>query len=525
MNSEGGPRPPLPSPVREMLDEFKATLDLDVHLWQVAEDGTPTGHLYPEDGSADSGGGTAPCQGSLRWPLTLQGGAPLELEIRSDGGARVEAVATLLRSNVERVLDFLEEVDSFTAELQVRWEEISLLYSISETLGSELDIEKATDVILREVCDVLGAERGSLWVHDPRRDLLHLTASVDQDGIDPSRPRSPDSITSKVFRAGRSLIGDRGDLGQPRTGGATTDISVPISYSPPSGQTRIVGVINLFGRMRGDPFTTSDEKLLSAIASQIGAALENNRLIQESLAQERMSHEMELAHNLQMKLLKMPEAFERADVAAHVAPAEQVGGDFFHVFKLPAGKIGVMIGDVSTHGFPAALIMALSMSAASIYALESPDPSEVLRKLDDALRDELESTEMFLSVCYVVIDVDAGKFHYSNAGHPHAFVLRTDGEWERLTATDPPVGFAGPDSYGQETAPWRTGDLLLLFTDGLSDTLATPDDGNGELKVLEAVREHANSASARIVEAIFDLADSATPYVPADDRTAVVLRT
>ena len=167
-------------------------------------------------------------------------------------------------------------------------------------------------------------------------------------------------------------------------------------------------MINLFGRTRGDPFTTSDEKLLSAIASQIGAALENNRLIQESLAQERMSQEMELAQNLQMKLLKSPEAFDRADVAAHVAPAEQVGGDFFHVFKLPKGKIGVMLGDVSTHGFPAALIMALSMSAASIYALESPDPSEVLRKVDDALRDELESTEMFLSLFYVVIDVEAG---------------------------------------------------------------------------------------------------------------------
>ena len=107
----------------------------------------------------------------------------------------------------------------------------------------------------------------------------------------------------------------------------------------------------------------------------------------------------------------------------------------------------------------------------------------------------------------------------------HAFVLRANGEWVRLRATDPPVGFAGPDSYGQETSSWVTGDLLLLFTDGLSDTLATPDDGNGELKVLEAVREHAKSTSARIVEVVFDLADSATPYVPADDRTAVVLRT
>jgi sigma-B regulation protein RsbU (phosphoserine phosphatase) len=184
-----------------------------------------------------------------------------------------------------------------------------------------------------------------------------------------------------------------------------------------------------------------------------------------------------------------------------------------------------MLGDVSTHGFPAALIMALSMSASSIYALESPDPSEVLRKVDDALRDELESTEMFLSLFYVVIDVEAGELSYSNAGHPHAFVLRADGEWERLAATDPPVGFAGPDSYGKKTAPWGAGDLLLLFTDGLSDTLATPERGNGESTVLDAVREHATSSPARIVEVLFEITDSVTALVPADDRTAVVLRT
>ena len=82
-------------------------------------------------------------------------------------------------------------------------------------------------------------------------------------------------------------------------------------------------MIDLFGHVGGEPFTTSDQKLLSAIASQVGAALENNRLIQESLKQERMSHEMELAQNLQMKLLSSPEAFDRADVAARVMSAEQ----------------------------------------------------------------------------------------------------------------------------------------------------------------------------------------------------------
>jgi hypothetical protein len=117
--------------------------------------------------------------------------------------------------------------------------------------------------------------------------------------------------------------------------------------------------------------------------------------------------------------------------------------------------------------------MTLAMSASAIYAREADTPAEMLRKLDDALSDELSTTEMYLTAFYGVIDPAAGSLTYANAGHAHAFVVRADGRADRLLATDPPVGFAGPDSYRQETVPW-TGpdDLLLLFTDGLPDAIS-----------------------------------------------------
>ena len=525
MSPGGGLPPVLPVQVRETLDEFGSQLDLDLHVWSLGEDGSRTAQVYPAMEIGDPAEIREPLADSVLRCLSPQDGPALQLEVCSSDGLAVEGIASLLQSEVERALDFAQEVRFFTHELSGRYEEINLLYSISETLGSILILEEATDDILREVCDVLGAEGGSLWVYDRHRDLLRLTASVGPGSSDPLDGHAPDVITSRVFEEGRSLLGGRGELQDPRSGGATTDISVPISYSRRSGEARIVGVIDLFGRVRGEPFTTSDQKLLSAIASQVGAALENNRLIQESLQQERMSHEMELAHNLQMKLLTSPEAFDRADVAARVASAESVGGDFFHLFKLPSGKIGVMIGDVSSHGFPAALIMALCLSAASIYALESPHPAGVLRKLNDALSGELETTEMFVSLCYVVIDPAAEELRYSNAGHPHAWVFRPDGDSERLVATDPPMGFAGPESYSEGRVPWRSGDLLVLFTDGLSDTLATPEPGSGEAAIVDAVRRELEMDPTHIVEVLFDLANAATPYVPADDRTALVLRT
>jgi sigma-B regulation protein RsbU (phosphoserine phosphatase) len=184
-----------------------------------------------------------------------------------------------------------------------------------------------------------------------------------------------------------------------------------------------------------------------------------------------------------------------------------------------------MIGDVSTHGFPAALIMALSMSAATIYAMEVDHPAGVLRSLDDALRDELETTEMYLSLFYGVMDPRRGQMTYSNAGHPHAFVIHADGSHQRLYATDPPVGIAGPEAYAQEVVSWAPGkDLLLLFTDGISDTLGSLEGRGGEDIVLEVAIRGRHGHPEAVVNELFQRAREVDPTVPADDRTVLAMR-
>jgi sigma-B regulation protein RsbU (phosphoserine phosphatase) len=450
------------------------------------------------------------------------------VEIGSAENATPSAVCQALTPALELAFESSREIEFFTSELSERFEEINLLYSISETLGSTLDMDSGARKILSEVRDVMGAKRGSLWVHRDDDDELVLAAEVGEDGrAGPISPHDPDAITSMVFREGRSIIASRRPTSAEREAGGGDDsfLSVPIRYSPGSGESRTVGVVNLIGRQDGGRFSAANQKLLAAIATQVGAAIENNRLVQESLSKERMAREMELAHDLQMKLLPAVERFEAAQVSARVQPTEQVGGDFYQLFELPEGRVGVMLGDVSLHGFPSALIMTLTISAAGIYARETDSPAEVLRQLDDALAEELATTEMYLTVFYGVIDRAAGTLVYSNAGHPHAFTVHEDGTYERLTATDPPVGFAGPDSYGEESLSWDAeDDLLLLFTDGLPDTLPSPDGQKPEDVVLDTVVRHRFSSPAQIVEALFALAPAEDSGRMGDDRTALVLR-
>jgi sigma-B regulation protein RsbU (phosphoserine phosphatase) len=514
----------LPDPVLRTLADFEKSFGAVVRLSVPAgESGAADEVLYatrPFD--------PVPAEAMCKSTLALPDGSALEVHVLGTEGASTSAVCSALTSLLRLAFESAREVQFFTSELSERFEEINLLYSISETLGSTLDMVSGARKILAEVRDVLGAKRGSLWVYQSEDDRLHLAAAVGGDGrVEPLDPDDPDAITSMVFREGRAIIASRRPSREGRQAGAPDDsfLSVPIRYSPGSGDSRTVGVVNLIGRIDGSRFSTANQKLLTAIASQVGAAIENNRLVRESLSKERMTREMELAHDLQMKLLPAAEKFPAAEAAARVQPTQQVGGDFYQLFELPGGLIGVMLGDVSLHGFPSALIMTLTMSAAGIYAREVDSPADVMRKLDDALTDELTSTEMYLTAFYGVIDPGAGTLVYSNAGHPHAFLVHADGTAERLRATDPPMGFAGTDSYGQETVRWRAGgDLLLLFTDGLPDSLTGLDRKGAEQVLLDTVARNRVRPVREIVDALFELSLDREPSPLGDDQTVLVLR-
>ncbi len=167
----------------------------------------------------------------------------------------------------------------------------------------------------------------------------------------------------------------------------------------------------------------------------------------------------------------------------------------------------------------------MTISAAGIYAREADSPAGVLRKLDDALSEELATTEMYLTVFYGVIDPAAGVLVFSNAGHPHAFIVHSDGSTERLGATDPPVGFAGPDAYHEHSIAWNgPEDLLFLFTDGLSDALPRREGKGPEDVVLETVARNRFRSPGEIVEALFELAPGGERSRDGDDRTALVVR-
>ncbi len=446
-----------------------------------------------------------------------------------DGDTRAEQHLRMLVPFVSQVLRGAQEVEHAAIELAERYEEINLLYTIGEILGRTVTLEEAAATILTEISEIVGARHASILVHDAATDTLHVVAAI---GIDPgSAPPIPvddaQCVSARVFRTHHPLTVRAGemecDAERPYRRGEM--LSVPIMWTTPMGGEPL-GVVNLSDRRSKQPYSAGDQKLVAAIATQIGTAIQNARLVKSSIEQQRLLQEMYLAHDLQMKLLpKTTIVSPEAQVAARVVPAESVGGDFYHLFRMAGNRTGVMIGDVSGHGYRAALIMALAMSASAIHAQNTISPGDMLGALFGTLREELSSTEMYISVFFGVIDHAAGILTFANNGHPHAFRIDRDGNTQRLEAETPPMGLTDEASVTGSIQWDRGTDLLVLFTDGIVDSRDAAGERLGEPAVLDVIGRNRSKQPQAIVDAVFEvLRDHSGELKSPDDLTLLVLR-
>jgi serine phosphatase RsbU (regulator of sigma subunit)/predicted ester cyclase len=226
--------------------------------------------------------------------------------------------------------------------------------------------------------------------------------------------------------------------------------------------------------------------------SESTGALEamRQRLEQERIERERIEQELQVARRIQhASLPKEVPALEGWQISPYYQPAREVGGDFYDFFELEDERLGIVVGDATGHGVPAALVMASARSMLRAVAQASDSPGEALRRVNDPLATDIPPN-MFVTCFYAILDPESGSLTYANAGHDLPYLHR-DGAAEELRATGMPLGLMPGMEYEEKQTILEAGEAALLYSDGLVEAHDPKGEMFGFPRLRALVAEHA----------------------------------
>lgn len=427
------------------------------------------------------------------------------------------------------------ETESLSQSLLTVFEEVNLFYGITARLHSVSTADGICATILDRACEIVKAARASILLADPHTGVLRIAASrgMSSDQASDVRVLPGEGISGRVMETGQAVLVDDartlgGDQGPDDTRYASRSfLSIPLRVFHPEEYaggtaakgTRPLGVLNMTDKAGGVPFTSGDLKLLSALASQAAVLLDNTRLAG-------IEKEMLLARSIQASLLpQAPPRIRGVEVAGVCLPARNVGGDYYDMFGLPGGGVGILVADVSGHNVGAALMMAVSRAALRAEFDRSDGPEEVLTRANSLLEADLARAELFVSVFLAYFDPASGTLSYASAGHNPALLLRAGGApAEELDADGILFGILPDGVFQRKTIHLGPGDLVFLYTDGFTEARNDQEEMFGEARLADSVGRFAGLPVGEISGAVLADVDRFTRAAPADDRTAVVLR-
>jgi phosphoserine phosphatase RsbU/P len=303
---------------------------------------------------------------------------------------------------------------------------------------------------------------------------------------------------------------------------------------PLPGRNRLMGVMALGPKQSEAAYSKSDLHLLQVLATQTGMALEVSELAHslahEAAQRERVNREIEIAREVQERLFPqtMP-AIPGASVAGHCRPAQGVGGDYYDVFLLQDGRIGLAIGDVSGKGISAALLMASLRASLRGVSLDNPRDFAKLMDKVNRLVYEASADNRYATFFFGALNPQTRVLDCVNAGHNAPLVLRQKpgggSEILRLEADGPVVGLLPFAPYTEQSLQLEPGDLLVTYTDGISEAMTHADEEWGEDRMMAAAAFAREGSAEQVLNTIFAEADKFTAGAPQhDDMTLLILK-
>jgi serine phosphatase RsbU (regulator of sigma subunit) len=445
----------------------------------------------------------------MEWSQGASGKRDEQVELRL---ATLQDENRRLSDQIKRLVRTEHELYQFQGQLDDQIRIYRHLYEVGKELNATLDLGELLQIAAQFVLYQLGFERCVALLHDPGSDIFYVKA---HDGYydEPSQARVTglrlsvdDPLLAPILADSERVICAEGcdqddllALGQ--TLGMAEYVAFPLGGEP----QQPIGVLiagNTENSAAYNPHIRADSEYVVGLAnlvSQVATAIlmrreieaREQRLRQEAHARERVEQELHVARRIQQASL--PEAvpaLEGWKIYPSYRPAREVGGDFYDFLELEDGRLGLVVGDATGKGVPAALVMSTTCGMLRAVTQASDySPGEVLQRVNEALATRIPAN-MFVTCFYGILDPGTGSFAYANAGHDLPYVRR-GGDAEELMARGMPLGLMPGMTYEEKEIMLGAGDRALFYSDGLVEAHNLEGEMFGFPRLQALVAEHA----------------------------------
>jgi phosphoserine phosphatase RsbU/P len=410
---------------------------------------------------------------------------------------------------------------------------LAIISRLSLALLSPLSLDEAIEAVLDSVFGALPADRAYML-------LLELSPETNQPVLvcKAMKTRTPGrgelsqveisrSISDQVLKHGVSVL-TQDALHDPRfqehksiaLGGIRSVMAVPLAL-----EGRVLGMIYVDSPFHTNRFTERDLQLLTLIAGVAAIRLENVHLLEDQQEKKRLENELAVASEIQLRLQpSTPPPIPGYDLIGISFPCYEVGGDYYDFIAKRDGRFTIALGDVSGKGTGAALLMSSVHAAVRAQSTTRLSAAEVVSEVNIYIYDNTPSNR-YVTLFYSELDARTHELTYINAGHNPALLVRAGGEVTRLDIGGFPVGMIPDGEYREGWAQLFPGDVLVIYSDGATESVSETEEEFGEARLIEIVQKNRGRTAAGIRDRIDEgLTQFVGKAKAVDDLTLVILK-
>ncbi len=469
--------------------------------------------------------------GSTRIVFDLKIDTKVEVTDEPSSSANINTIMRL--KDVLRKPDLSTTIRADAKSLDIEaiktdYREASVISEVTKALILHKPLDELLEHIMDLLCERIPMDRGVMMLHDKKTGELELKVVriINKQLMNQKIQVSQSIISTSMDQHSSILISDVQSDTRFKAQDSILKLNIQSAMCVPLWNNKeIIGIIYCDRISMQEQFTNEDLRLLTLLSNVAAVKIENAMLFEKALRQEKTEKELALARDIQRGLLpqKNPES-QYFEIVGTNIPCQQVGGDFYDFLEIDDARIGIVIADVSGKGVGSALLMASLSAAVQTEVHPGYNLEDMSVRLNNLVHRNT-SSNAFISFFYCELNQKTGEMKYINSGHNPPLIIDRKKKIQHLGSCGLCLGMFPSQIYKSEKITLASGDIALLYTDGLTESRNPQGEEVTEEGLIKLLKKHHKLDAEKLMRTIFEELESFTGGAdPMDDMTLVVLK-